>query len=218
MARKQKPKRKKQYVPKHTRVLAAFAPFMPEFSEKTRNELYLAQLLPIRSLLAGGATPDVVQNAFAPLCLGAVIEEHFESEKGILDLCRLGVAGLLLVSASELVENDIPIPECLLRPAEAAVQRIVEIEQAMDRPALAFLLEQAQVRTSPFLGVEVKQCGILLQSDICRDRCMGRKGFAFINGDAVRGELADVDGTLFWEDRERVRHEFGEQALVYFGD
>ena len=75
MSKKDK-KRKKSYSPKRVRIPAFVAEYLPEYTEKARMNLELAELLPLQAVKNGEGSQFNLMSLAATLKLGALIERQ----------------------------------------------------------------------------------------------------------------------------------------------
>lgn len=188
---------------------------MMEMTETEHRELSLATLIPFRVVTSGQGTISDYKRVGTTLCLGPIIEQYLPSEEGLADLCLLAMLGLQL--ALKCFNEKKPIPDLLFAPVEAAVNRIVAIQEAMSREALA-IVYQAAFKDEDMLEVFPSRAGLILVESEKSLRYVGNRGMVYLRGEALQGRLGHDDAGFFWETSDGSQHRIEADALAYYDE
>lgn len=209
MSKKDK-KRKKSYSPKRVRIPAFVAEYLPEYTEKARMNLELAELLPLQAVKNGEGSQFNLMSLAATLKLGALIERYYEI--GLTDLCMVAQARLHV--AQEYVKHKIPVPEELIAPTEDAVTQIVDIQRQLTRPAMAVLLEEGQNPNLKILDYVEANVRHIIPGKSPKEYAPAGEVITYLDGAAVRGRLSwEGDELMFENDNGRQKI---EKAIVVY--
>lgn len=188
MSKKKSP-RKKTYHKKVVRLPSMAAAFLPEYTEAQKTNLGLAQLLPVKALRTSEASKTNIIAAVTTVKLGVNICEHYDDTGDLKDACILAMAAL--VAGLDYTERHEALPDYLVDPIEYAVNRIVEIEMLLDRPALMHTFSESTQMDAHCLLVEEALIGAIIPDVPEVARYAGLKGYAFAGGHPYQGRLSD---------------------------
>ena len=224
MSKKPRKKRSKTHVPRVVRMPALMASVLPELTDEERRDFLLAELMPIQALLAGEGSLENIRAVSHVLKQACVTARNIQCEEteGLEELSLIGMCGLALARA--LIADGVSrVPEEMLRPAERAIQKMVDLAAQMDRITVAFVMEEALKGDAKLLGYDPRKIAFLDAGHPEHLKCLigvpGRVFFDEDGGCSFKGCIAHTsEGQAVWREPSGVEHVIKGRTVAVFGN